>query len=761
MSSPVKPPLTAEKHTYTAIASQKSSIPGNPEGTSVPVTFTVDTTAPIVTLSPPLKLHSNNATPTFTGTASDSTGVTVNIYKGKAVKGAVVTTATGVPAAGAWTSGPTVAPLKDGEYTAQATQPSSIGNPAGVSAPVTFSIDTKPPAVTLTALAPQINTPEPELSGRAGTEPGDFPKILVKVLNVATGLVAIEGEGTISPGGKGKGSTWSFKSTSLADGTYSAQVTQEDEAGNIGAGVPATFTIDTVAPTVTLNPPAARSNNRVPSFTGNASETTPVTIAIYNASGTEVSKATATGTAAAWSSGPASPELPNIKGKNAYTAAATQTDEAGNKTTTARVKFVVDTEAPAITLNSPKARTNSRTPSFSGTATDNTAVNVTIYAATTGAEVAKASATGTGASWTSSPVSPPLADGRYTVVALQESAFGNHASETERVAFMVDTVAPHVAINYPAYGSSSVAGSQLVGGSAGTNEGDSHAVTVQLFVGTSITPGEAPIQTVPVNATGGAWSTTLAGLAPGAYTARAQQSDEAGNLGVSAPDTFYLTAPAAPAAPAGHPAASFSWYPPVPHAGERVSLVSGSTDATSPLTGFAWDLAGNGPFQPGGQVLSTSFAAPGNHVVRLRVSDASGASSVATETIPVGSPQAALMQPFPLVRIVTTRTGAGIKLRLLSILAAPGARVTITCKGHNCAVRRQSKVAASGKGGLASISFGRFERVLSPGTTLEIRVSKLGEIGKYTTLSIRHGALKRLDTCLAPNGIKPMPCPSG
>jgi hypothetical protein len=269
------------------------------------------------------------------------------------------------------------------------------------------------------------------------------------------------------------------------------------------------------------------------------------------------------------------------------------------------------------------------------------------------------------------------------------------------------------------------------------------------------------VQTLVVNAVAGNWSATFAGLPAGAYTARAEQPDSAGNVGVSNTDPFYLSAAARPLVPAGQPAAAFSWYPPTPHAGERVSLVSSSTDPTSPLTAFAWDLAGNGPFQPGAQVLSTSFATAGHHVVRLRVTDAGGASSITSQTIPVTAPAAALMQPFPLVRIVTTHTGSGLKLRVLSILASPGARITITCKGHSCPVRRQSKVATTGKVGLASVSFGRFEKVLSAGTLLEIRVARPGVIGKYTRISIRRsGVASRVDSCLAPDGVKPMPCPT-
>jgi hypothetical protein len=253
----------------------------------------------------------------------------------------------------------------------------------------------------------------------------------------------------------------------------------------------------------------------------------------------------------------------------------------------------------------------------------------------------------------------------------------------------------------------------------------------------------------------------LAGLSPGTYTVRAQQADEAGNAGTSSAVVFHIAAPAAAAAQ-GKPAASFSWYPPSPHVGEPVSLVSSSTDAASPLNGFAWDLSGAGVFQPSGPVTTTTFATAGNHTVSLRVSDASGAASVASETIAVSRAAVPVLAPFPLVRIVSSRIGSAVRLRLLSILASPGAHVSITCKGHGCPVKKESKIAAAGKVGLASVSFGRFQRTLPPGTTLEIRIYRPGEIGKYTALIVhRGGVLRRLDMCLSPNGLRPMTCPSG
>jgi hypothetical protein len=210
------------------------------------------------------------------------------------------------------------------------------------------------------------------------------------------------------------------------------------------------------------------------------------------------------------------------------------------------------------------------------------------------------------------------------------------------------------------------------------------------------------------------------------------------------------------------PVASFKWFPPLPKTGEPVSLVSSSTDAASPITGFAWALTSNGPFQGGGAVLNTSFSTPGGHIVRLRVTDANGLSSVATETINVVGRRASLMQPFPVVRIVGTDTASGVKLRLLKVQQLPaGARITVRCKGRGCPIKSARRVAVSNKRRVAPIDFRSFERPLRFGITLEILISKPGEIGKYTRFAIRRGRLpERLDMCLDPAGVKPLACPS-
>lgn len=224
-----------------------------------------------------------------------------------------------------------------------------------------------------------------------------------------------------------------------------------------------------------------------------------------------------------------------------------------------------------------------------------------------------------------------------------------------------------------------------------------------------------------------------------------------------------LVVAAGPVAPvrAEPPAASFLWFPPAPHTGEPVSLVSTSIDPASPIAGFAWDLAGNGAFVEGGPVAGTSFSTPGMHTVRLQVTGADGLSSVATETIQVSSPPAGVLLPFPVVRIVGAESRAGARLRLLLVEAPPGARIAVACQGRSCPVASETAAASVGGIGTVTVRFRRFERALRAGVVLQVRVWKPGEIGKYTRLVVRlHRPPARLDMCLAPSGSEPIACPS-
>jgi Bacterial Ig-like domain len=424
---------------------------------------------------------------------------------------------------------------------------------------------------------------------------------------------------------------------------------------------------------------------------------------------------------------------------------------------------------PIVTITSPTNGSDvSETPSFSGLAEETSgAVTLRIYAGHMAEgeviQLLSTPSTSPGGAWSVGPAAP-LKNGTYTAQAKQT----NVAAETgtsSPVRFKVDTPPPKVTLNAPESPSTNTTPS-FTGTASGTQP-----VTVQIYAGST---KSAAVSAATAAGTGGPWTSDNASpaLSSGKYTAVAtQEASLAGNPdGHSAPVTFTVTAPPAvtpsvvsPAgSPFGPPLASFRWFPPVPQTGESVSLVSTASDVTSAITGLAWALTGSGPFQPGGAVLTTAFFAPGGHVVRLLVTNAHGLSSVAAETINVVGHRVLLMQPYPVVRLAGSQTRSGVKLRLLEVQQlAPGARITVRCKGRHCPVRSATRVAAANKLRVAAVEFRAFERSLRFGVTLEILVSAPGEIGKYTRFSVRRGKLpQRVDMCLDTSGIKPIACPA-
>ena len=223
-----------------------------------------------------------------------------------------------------------------------------------------------------------------------------------------------------------------------------------------------------------------------------------------------------------------------------------------------------------------------------------------------------------------------------------------------------------------------------------------------------------------------------------------------GALGSAPAATYTLSSP---------PVASFRWFPSSPRVGERFSLVSTSSDLTSAIVGYAWDVADNGPFgpfQPGGPTTSAVFSTPADHVVRLRVTAADHQSSVVAETIHMSSPPQGVLQPFPTVRIVGQLVRGGIRLSILRVKAPAQSQIKVNCRGRGCPVRAQRRVA-----GPRAVRFPAFQHFLRAGVSLTVRVSKDRSIGAFTRFAVRRGKLPvRADSCLDPAGVKPIPCPS-
>ena len=441
--------------TYTAQASQSDA--AGSTGTSSPNTFTIDTVPPVATLTTPANgSDTSQDEPTFSGSAAtgplDSSTVTVKVYAGSSVSGSPVQTLTTTATGGAWSVAASSA-LQEGTYTAQASQPDDAGN-TGTSTPVTFTVETAPPVVTLTTPAngETTNHSTPTFSGTAGTTAGDLPAVTLKVYTGSTAT----GTPTQTLTATASGGVWSVAASSkLPDGTYTAQASQSDKAGNTGTSTPGTFTIFTVGPTVTITSPAAGSYTKddTPTFSGTAGTTSgdsSVSVDVYSgseATGIPIQTVVAAVSSGSWSVAISGPLLEGI-----YTVQASQTDGIGNTGTSSPVTFTVKTTPPLVTLTAPAngSATGETKPTFSGAAGtapgDLPPVAVKIYAGSSvsGSPIQTLAATASAGTW-SVQASTALAEGTYTAQASQSDEAGNIGTSTANT-FTVYTTPPKTTI---------------------------------------------------------------------------------------------------------------------------------------------------------------------------------------------------------------------------------------------------------------------------------------------------------------------------
>ena len=114
-----------------------------------------------------------------------------------------------------------------------------------------------------------------------------------------------------------------------------------------------------------------------------------------------------------------------------------------------------------------------------------------------------------------------------------------------------------------------------------------------------------------------------------------------------------------------------------------------------------------------------------------------------------------MMRPFPTIRISGRLTRAGADIKVLTVKAPKGVRITLTCSGRACPLREVSQATAGGR----VWHIPQFERELRAGTKLTITVAKAGYMTKVTTIQIRRGkAPTRSDRCRAPDSTRLTRC---
>ncbi len=205
------------------------------------------------------------------------------------------------------------------------------------------------------------------------------------------------------------------------------------------------------------------------------------------------------------------------------------------------------------------------------------------------------------------------------------------------------------------------------------------------------------------------------------------------------------------------PEARLLVFPGSPVVGDPVYLVSISADPDGPLVSQQWDISGNGTIDDSTSVSTRAFFDnPGRQTISLTVTDADGAVSRVTRTIAIGKARPKLLLPFPVVRIAGALRGRDTRIKTLAVEAPRGSRVEVRCHGRGCPGRRVVRPRRAGATAMRT-----FQRTYGPNTVLEVRVTRVGRIGKYVRFRIRsRRAPARTDACLLPGSNRPTRCPS-
>ncbi|RKG55806.1 BapA prefix-like domain-containing protein [Acinetobacter cumulans] len=383
--------------------------PAGNESTQDKGGLVVDTTDPTITIDP-LK-PTGDSTPTITGKTDPDASVDVVI---KDKDGNIVDSGKGtVDGNGDWTYTPSK-PLPEGPYEVEVTAKDPAGNDKTVT-DKGLDVDSSLPVISIDPLKPTNDT-TPTVTGK--TEPGATVTVEVKD---STGKVVDSGPATVDSNGN-----WSYiPSTTLLDGAYTVDATAKDAAGNPSTATDKGLSVDTQAPTISINP-LAPTNDTTPTVSGKTEAGATVNVEIKDATGKVVESGPATvDSNGNWSYTP-STTLPD----GAYTVDATAKDAAGNPATATDKGLAVDTQAPTISIN-PLAPTNDNTPTISGKTEPGATVNVEIKDPT-GKVVESGPATVDGnGNWSYTPANP-LPEGPYTVDATAKDPAGNPSTATEQ-----------------------------------------------------------------------------------------------------------------------------------------------------------------------------------------------------------------------------------------------------------------------------------------------------------------------------------------
>ena len=632
-------------HTVTARATDAA---GNAGAVSSGTTFTVDTTAPTVTIGSDASALKVGETATITFTFSEDPGAS---FAWDGTQGDLVVSGGTLSAV----SG--TGPVRTAIFTPDA-------HVNGGTASITIAAGTYAdragndgaagslPALHFDTLAPAASS-APVLDAASDTGVSNSDGITAATTPTFTGTaeagatVDLYEGSTLLGSAVATGGTWSIASAALGAGQHTVSTIVTDAAGNAsGASAGLTFTIDLAAPTTTVGGIAFSADHGASGtdfITDTAAQTISGTLSAALQTGEQVQVSLDNG--ASWTAA----QVNGTAWSLAATLAGSGTlqvrvvDAVDNAGPAASQAYVLDTAAPTLTMTSDanplKAGetatitfTFSEDPGATFTAAD-VAVSGGQLSALSGSGTVRTAVFTPDANLDNQTASITVAAGSYI------DAAGNAGGAGTPVSIYFDTLVPG-APPAPMLSAASDAGSSatdtVTNVAAPTLEGmaDPHAVIL-------VYEGDAHVVGATIADGTGAWSVRIDALVDGDHLLRAVQSDAIGNVspfGAPLVITVDTHAPAAPAAPL-LAAASDSGT-----AGDRITKVttptfSGTAEGLSRVTLYDTDgttaLGSTQADSHGNWSLAASPLADGTHVLTVRQVDVAGNESAASPALTV------------------------------------------------------------------------------------------------------------------------------
>lgn len=390
-------------------------------------------------LSAPSQQDFTLASPLFVSVDSPSTGVLLNtssvMVAGRATPGAMITlTLRGLQGQGdlsatyqadqqgQWQG---LTPnLQDGDY--ELTAQVSDGPAQERSEPVEVAIDTTPPSLVWGQPSADSASNSSMISAQGQAEPDASITLTLKDAQgnvIATTMTTSDAAGQWSTG----------LMTPLSDGDYTMTVEVTDSAGNVTTQQRA-WRFDTVAPTIMVMSPAALINIKTPMISGTTEPLATITATIKcGAAAPQLAMASADAMGR-WS---LSGAQPLSEGRCDVELAAQ--DRAGNSGA-AMYSFVVDTIAPALTINAPldNATLSTLRPTISGSV-DQVELTLKLYFGAELTPTLELMPTPQGDQWSYTAMTS-LSAGSWRATAAAVDAAGNTA--TAEVRFILQAPTP-------------------------------------------------------------------------------------------------------------------------------------------------------------------------------------------------------------------------------------------------------------------------------------------------------------------------------